>query len=53
MFFMGGGMFVIMFEKLKTTKALLQSGRNYQRGSETSGTISFQLPGLKEVACVL
>lgn len=26
-------MVVIMFEKLKTTKAPLQSGRNYQRGT--------------------
>lgn len=41
--------FVIMFEKLKMTKAVLQSGRNYEHGPGDFSTVSLQLQAFKEV----
>lgn len=41
--------FVIMFEKLKMTKVLLQSGGNYEHGPGDFRTVSLQLQAFKEV----
>lgn len=44
--------FVIMFEKLKMTKALLQPGRNYERGPGDFSAVSLQHQAFKEVLLV-